>query len=184
MLAVAIESVVKLVAFLAVGAFITFVMFHPSELVQRAMKTPEAVRALEYTPTIGNFLCMVLLSFSAVMLLPRQFHVSVVENSSDAEVSRARWLFPLYLVAINVFVIPIAIAGLVSFPFGAVDSDMYVLALPIEGDAPLLSVVVFLRGLAAGTAMVIVECVALSIRGSNDIVVARVLQREPRARSQ
>ena len=184
MLAVAIESVVKLVAFLAVGAFITFWMFHPSELVQRAMKTPEAVRALEYTPTIGNFLCMVLLSFCAVMLLPRQFHVSVVENSSDAEVSRARWLFPLYLVAINVFVIPIAIAGLVSFPFGAVDSDMYVLALPIEGDAPLLSVGVFLGGLSAATAMVIVECVALSIMVSNDIVVPLVLQREPRSRSQ
>src|SRR5689334_4725728 len=184
MLAVAIESVVKLVAFLAVGAFITFWMFHPSELVQRALKTPEAVRALEYTPTIGNFLCMVLLSFSAIMLLPRQFHVSVVENSSDAEVSRARWLFPLYLVAINVFVIPIAIAGLVSFPFGAVDSDMYVLALPIEGDAPLLSVGVFLGGLSAATAMVIVECVALSIMVSNDIVVPLVLQREPRARGQ
>src|ERR1700749_2380430 len=184
MLAVAIESVVKLVAFIAVGAFITFWMFHPSELVQRAMKTPEAVRALEYTPTIGNFLCMVLLSFSAVMLLPRQFHVSVVENSSDAEVSRARWLFPLYLVAINVFLIPIAIAGLVSFPFGAVDSDMYVLALPIEGDAPLLSVGVFLGGLAAATAMVIGECVALSIMVSNDIVVPLVLQREPRSPKQ
>ncbi len=184
MLAVAIESVVKLVAFIAVGAFITFWMFHPSELIQRAAKTPEAVRALEYTPTIGNFLCMVLLSFSAVLLLPRQFHVSVVENSSDAEVSRARWLFPLYLVAINVFVIPIAIAGLVSFPFGAVDSDMYVLALPIEGDAPLLSVGVFLGGLSAATAMVIVECVALSIMVSNDIVVPLVLQREPRSPKQ
>jgi Na+/proline symporter/signal transduction histidine kinase len=183
MLAVAVESVVKLVAFLAVGAFVTFLMFHPSELVQRALKTPEAVRVLEYTPTIGNFLCMVLLSFCAIMLLPRQFHVSVVENSSDTEVSRARWLFPLYLVAINVFVIPIAIAGLVSFPFGAVDSDMYVLALPIEGDAPLLSVVVFLGGLSAATAMVIVECVALSIMVSNDIVVPLVLQREPRSRN-
>jgi Na+/proline symporter/signal transduction histidine kinase len=183
MLAVAVESVVKLVAFLAVGAFITFWMFHPSELIQRAAKTPEAVRVLEYTPTIGNFLCMVLLSFCAIMLLPRQFHVSVVENSSDAEVSRARWLFPLYLVAINVFVIPIAIAGLVSFPFGAVDSDMYVLALPIEGDAPLLSVVVFLGGLSAATAMVIVECVALSVMVSNDIVVPLVLQREPRSRN-
>jgi Na+/proline symporter/CheY-like chemotaxis protein len=184
MLAVAIESLVKLVAFLAVGAFITFWMFHPSELLQRAMKTPEAVRALEYTPTIGNFLCMVLLSFSAVLLLPRQFHVSVVENSSDAEVSRARWVFPLYLIAINIFVIPIAIAGLVSFPFGAVDSDMYVLALPIEGDAPLLSVGVFLGGLSAATAMVIVECVALSIMVSNDIVVPLVLQRGPRTHSQ
>src|SRR5215470_595026 len=182
MLAVAVESVVKLVAFLAVGAFITFWMFHPSELIQRAAKTPEAVRALEYTPTIGNFLCMTLLSFSAVLLLPRQFHVSVVENSSDAEVSRARWLFPLYLVAINLFVIPIAIAGLVTFPFGAVDSDMYVLALPIEGDAPMLSLMVFIGGLSAATAMVIVECVALSVMLSNDIIVPLVLQRSPQSR--
>ncbi len=85
------------------------------------MKTPEAVRAINYSPSIGNFLTMTLLSFCAIMLLPRQFHVSVVENSTDAEVGRARWLFPLYLVAINLFVIPIALAGLVTFPFGAVD---------------------------------------------------------------
>src|SRR5664279_3071921 len=130
MLAVATESIVKLVAFIAAGAFVTFWMFDPVELMQRAMKTPEAVRAINYTPSIGNFITMVLLSFCAIVLLPRQFHVSVVENSSDAEVGRARWLFPLYLVAINLFVIPIAIAGLVTFPFGAVDSDMYVLALP------------------------------------------------------
>ena len=144
------------------------------------MKTPEAVRAIGYTPSIGNFLTMTLLSFCAIMLLPRQFHVSVVENSTDAEVSRARWLFPLYLVAINLFVIPIAIAGLVTFPFGAVDSDMYVLALPIEGNSPLLSVGVFVGGLSAATAMVIVECVALSIMVSNDIVLPLVLQRSSR----
>ena len=145
------------------------------------MKTPEAVRAINYTPSIGNFLTMVLLSFCAIMLLPRQFHVSVVENSSDAEVGRARWLFPLYLVAINLFVIPIALAGLITFPFGAVDSDMYVLALPMEGNAPLLSVGVFVGGLSAATAMVIVECVALSIMVSNDIVVPLVLQRGPQS---
>src|SRR5580658_9208771 len=177
MLAVATESIVKLVAFLAVGAFVTFWMFSPHELIERAMKTPEALRAINYVPSIGNFLTMVLLSFCAIMLLPRQFHVSVVENSSDAEVGRARWLFPLYLVAINLFVIPIALAGLISFPFGAVDSDMYVLALPVEGDAALLSVAVFVGGLSAATAMVIVECVALSIMVSNDIVMPLVLQR-------
>src|SRR5271156_1608845 len=177
MRAVATESIVKLVAFLAAGAFVTFWMFSPMELMQRAMKTPEAVRALAYTPSIGNFITMVLLSFCAIVLLPRQFHVSVVENSSDAEVGRARWLFPLYLVAINLFVIPIAIAGLVIFPFGAVDSDMYVLALPMEGNSPLLSLGVFIGGLSAATAMVIVECVALSIMLSNDIVVPLVLQR-------
>jgi Na+/proline symporter/CheY-like chemotaxis protein len=183
MLAVATESIIKLVAFLAAGAFVTFWMFTPVELIERAMKTPEAVRAINYMPSIGNFLTMVLLSFCAIMLLPRQFHVSVVENSSDAEVRRARWLFPLYLVAINVFVIPIALAGLVTFPFGAIDSDMYVLALPMEGNAPLLSVGVFIGGLSAATAMVMVECVALSIMVSNDIVVPLVLQRGPQSRA-
>jgi Na+/proline symporter/signal transduction histidine kinase len=182
MLAVATESIVKLVAFIAAGAFVTFWMFDPHELIQRAMKTPEAVRAIEYTPSIGNFLCMVGLSFCAIVLLPRQFHVSAVENSSDSEVSRARWLFPLYLVVINLFVIPIAIAGLVTFPFGAVDSDMYVLALPIEADSPLLSIGVFIGGLSAATAMVMVECVALSVMVSNDIVVPLVLQRSGASR--
>ena len=181
MLAIATESIVKLVAFLAAGLFVTFWMFSPVELIERAMKTPEAVRAIGYTPSIGNFLTMTLLSFCAIMLLPRQFHVSVVENSSSAEVSRARWLFPLYLVAINLFVIPIALAGLITFPFGAIDSDMYVLALPIEGNSPLLSVGVFVGGLSAATAMVIVECVALSIMVSNDIVLPLVLQRSPGA---
>jgi Na+/proline symporter/CheY-like chemotaxis protein len=181
MLAVATESIVKLVAFLAAGAFVTFWMFSPHELIERAMKTPEAVRAINYAPSIGNFLTMTLLSFCAIMLLPRQFHVSVVENSSNAEVGRARWLFPLYLLAINLFVIPIALAGLITFPFGAADSDMYVLALPMEGNAPLLSVGVFIGGLSAATAMVIVECVALSIMVSNDIVVPLVLQRGPRS---
>jgi Na+/proline symporter/signal transduction histidine kinase len=183
MLAVATESIVKLVAFITAGAFVTFWMFSPHELIERAMKTPEAVRAINYVPSIGNFLTMTLLSFCAIMLLPRQFHVSVVENSSNAEVSRARWLFPLYLVAINLFVIPIAIAGLITFPFGAVDSDMYVLALPMEGNSPLLSVGVFVGGLSAGTAMVIVECVALSIMVSNDIVLPLVLPRSGQTRA-
>ncbi|MDE5455691.1 response regulator [Bradyrhizobium sp. CSA112] len=182
MLAIATESIVKLVAFIAAGAFVTFWMFTPVELIERAMKTPEAVRAISYVPSIGNFLTMTLLSFCAIMLLPRQFHVSVVENSSPEEVRRARWLFPLYLVAINLFVIPIAIAGLVTFPFGAVESDMYVLALPIEANSALLSIAVFVGGLSAATAMVIVECVALSIMVSNDIVLPMVLQGSPGAR--
>ncbi|WGR98658.1 hybrid sensor histidine kinase/response regulator [Bradyrhizobium sp. ISRA443] len=182
-LAIAAESIVKLVAFIAAGAFVTFWMFSPVELYERALKTPEAVRAIEYVPSIGNFLIMTLLSFVAVMLLPRQFHVSVVENSTSADVSRARWLFPLYLIAINVFVIPIAIAGLIVFPFGAVDADMFVLALPIEGNSPLLSLAVFVGGLSAATAMVIVECVALSIMVSNDIVLPLVLPRSDDARA-
>src|SRR3954467_11481670 len=183
MLAVATESIIKLVAFITAGAFVTFWMFSPVELFERAMKTPEAVRVIEYAPSAGNFLTMVLLSFCAIMLLPRQFHVSVVENTDAAEVGRARWLFPLYLIATNAFVRPIALAGLVTFPFGAVDSDMYVLALTMEAHTPLLSVGVFIGGLSAATAMVMVECVALSIMASNDIVVPLVLQRGPDSRA-
>ncbi|MGN6287340.1 MAG: PAS domain-containing hybrid sensor histidine kinase/response regulator [Afipia sp.] len=176
MLAVATESIVKLIAFLAAGIFVTFYMFGPADLIQSVMKTPEALRAINYSPSTGNFLAMTLLSCFAILLLPRQFHVSVVENSTEAEVDRAQWLFPLYLVAINLFVIPIALAGLVTFPFGVVDSDMYVLALPIKAGSAVMSVIVFIGGLSAATAMVIVECVALAIMVSNDIIVPLVLQ--------
>jgi Na+/proline symporter/signal transduction histidine kinase len=177
MLAVATESIVKLVAFIAAGVFVTFWMFSPGELIDRAMKSPEAVRTLEHANFGSNFFTMAALSFCAIMLLPRQFHVSVVENSSAAEVSRARWLFPLYLIAINLFVVPIALAGLVTFPFGAVEPDMYVLALPLEAKTGWLSVIVFIGGLSAATAMVIVECVALAVMVSNDLVMPLVLKR-------
>ena len=183
-LAVATESLVKLIAFIAVGMFVTFWMIGPVNLMDQVAKAPEAARMMNYTPSIGNFLTMTLLSFFAIMLLPRQFHVSVVENSSDTEVNRARWLFPLYLVAINLFVIPIALAGLITFPFGRAEADMFVLALPIAGGAPFLSVIVFIGGLSAATAMVIVECVALAIMVSNDIVIPAVLQRTSAAQAQ
>lgn len=176
-LAIATESIVKLFAFIAAGAFVTFWMFGPIELLQRAQESVEAKRAMDTAPSWGNFAVMTLLSFFAIVLLPRQFHVGVVESTSDIEVRRARWLFPLYLIAINVFVIPIALAGLIMFPMGAVDSDMFVLALPQAGGSPLLTVAIFIGGLSAATAMVIVECVALAIMVSNHIVMPLVLQR-------
>ncbi len=177
MLAVATESIVKLVAFIGAGAFVTFWMFSPGQLIERATKSAQAMRVLDYTPSAGSFLTMTLLSFFAIMLLPRQFHVSVVENSNDAEVTQARWLFPLYLIAINIFVIPIALAGLVTFPFGSIDSDMYVLALPLKANAQFISIAVFVGGLSAATAMVIVECVALAILISNDLFLPLLLRR-------
>ncbi|ABE38075.1 ATP-binding region, ATPase-like [Rhodopseudomonas palustris BisB5] len=177
MLAIATESIVKLVAFLAAGIFVTFWMFTPADLIEHARKMPEAVRALDSSPSLTTFVTMTVLSFCAFLMLPRQFYVGVVENTNDAEVSRARWMFPLYLIAINLFVIPIALAGLVTFPFGAVDSDMFVLALPIQANATLLSVGVFIGGLSAATAMVIVECVALAVMVSNDLVMPLVLTR-------
>ena len=178
MLAIATESIVKLLAFLAVGVFVTFMMFDgPSDLFARAWEQPATAAVLNHDSSFGTIIAMTLLSFVAIVLLPRQFHVTVVENNTDAEIKRAAWLFPLYLVLINLFVLPIALAGLLTFPSGSVDSDMYVLALPLRAGSDLLTLTAFIGGLSAATAMVIVESVALAIMVSNDLVVPLVLKR-------
>src|SRR5688500_8640002 len=127
MLAIAAESIVKLVAFLAVGIFVTFWMFDgPFSMFKQALEMPATAKMLQGQSTIGTLVAMTLLSVFAIVLLPRQFHVTVVENNNEQEIRRAAWLFPLYLVLINLFVLPIAIAGVLSFPAGRVDSDMFV----------------------------------------------------------
>src|SRR5690349_9174874 len=178
MLAIAAESLVKLVSFLAVGVFVTFWMFDgPVALFAQAIQSPPAASVLSQAPALDNLIAMTLLSFFAILLLPRQFHVGVVENNDEREIRRARWMFPIYLVLINLFVVPIAIAGLLIFPGGAVDGDMFVLALPLHAGSNVLTIAAFVGGLSAATAMVIVETVALAIMVSNDIVVPWVLQR-------
>jgi len=177
-LAIAAESLIKLVAFLAVGIFVTFAMFDgPAALFARAIEHPQAGAILARAPNFGTFAVMTLLSLFAILLLPRQFHVAVVENNNEDEIRRAAWLFPLYLVLINLFVVPIAIAGLLTFAPDKVDGDMYVLALPLVAGSDVLAIVAFVGGLSAGTAMVIVESVALAIMVSNDIVMPMVLKR-------
>jgi len=181
MLAVAAESIVKLVAFLAVGIFVTFWMFDgPVALFNEAMQRPSTASIFNREPRIDTLVAMTLLSFAAFILLPRQFHVAVVENNNESEIKRAVWLYPIYLVLINLFVVPIALAGLLTFPAGKVDSDMFVLALPLESGSNLFTIVAFIGGLSAATAMVIVESVALSIMVSNDLVMPFVLQRRER----
>ncbi len=181
MLAIAAESIVKLVAFLAVGIFVTFWMFDgPVALFSEAMQRPPTAAIFSREPRFDTLVAMTLLSFVAIILLPRQFHVAVVENNNEGEIKRAAWLFPLYLVLINLFVVPIALAGLLTFPAGKVDSDMFVLALPLQSGSNILTIAAFVGGLSAATAMVIVESVALSIMVSNDIVMPLVLQRRER----
>ena len=178
MLAIATESTIKLIAFLAVGIFVTFVMFHdPLTLLARALQQPQTAAVLTRAPPLMAFCAMTMLSLFAILLLPRQFHVAVVENHSEVEIRRAAWLFPAYLVLINLFVMPIAMAGLLTFPAGGVDSDMFVLALPLKAHSELLTLIAFVGGLSAATAMVIVESVALAIMVSNDIVMPLILKR-------
>jgi Na+/proline symporter/signal transduction histidine kinase/ActR/RegA family two-component response regulator len=178
MLAIAVESIVKLVAFLAVGIFVTFVMFEgPVALFAKALERSETNAVLTAGTSPGNMTAITLLSLSAIVLLPRQFYVTAVENKNESEIRRAAWLFPLYLVLINLFVAPVAIAGMLTFPPGTTDSDMYVLALPISAGSEFLALAAFIGGLSAAAAMVIVETIALAIMVSNDIVVPLALMR-------
>ncbi|GGB48762.1 histidine kinase [Roseibium aquae] len=177
MLAIAAEAVVKLVAFLAVGLWVTFGLFDgPFDFVLSISKAPEVAAVFEQPINTGNWLLLTMLSAFAILLLPRQFHVTVTENTSEAELKTAAWLFPLYLVLINLFVVPIAAAGLLRFG-QEVNPDTYVLALPLDEGHPALALLVFLGGLSAATAMVIVATIALSVMISNDIVVPLLLRR-------
>jgi PAS domain S-box-containing protein len=110
------------------------------------------------------------------MLLPRQFHVLVVQNPREADVHTASWAFPLYLLAINLFVLPIAFAGLLTFGSPAA-GDSFILALPLQAGAGWVAVATFLGGFSAATAMIVVDSLALSKMISNDIVLPVLLRR-------
>ncbi len=180
-LAVATESIIKLVAFLAVGVFVTFFLFDGfGDLLAQAQQSDFVASTFFAGIHPSQFAIFTLLSFCAFVLLPRQFHVGVVENHSMAETKAARWMFPLYLVLINLFVIPVALAGMVTFGT-SVEADSYVLALPVEAGAQGLSLLVFIGGLSAATAMVIVACVALAIMISNNIIVPLMVSGAGRA---
>ena len=176
MLAVAMESIVKLFAFLTVGLFVLFVLFDgPSDLILQAQQSSYVQSSFSGGVRWSTFGISTLLSFCAFLLLPRQFHVGIVENHSTDELKTARWMFPLYLVLINLFVVPVAIAGMLTFG-ASVDADNYVLALPLNSDAYAISLLVFIGGMSAATAMVIVGCVALAIMISNNIVLPLILR--------
>ncbi len=179
-LAVAFESVVKLVAFLAVGLWVVFSLHDgPAELFASALAKPELARIATFEVSWASWSWMVLLAWSAILFLPRQFQVAVLENVDEEHLRKASWVFPAYLLAINLFVLPIAFAGRLAFdPSGvhAIDADTFVLSLPLAHGQTSLALLVFLGGLSAATGMVIVECVALSTMVANDLVLPLLLR--------
>jgi len=176
-LAIAFESVVKLVAFLAIGVWVSFVMFAgPGDLFDQVVARPDLARLTEFDGAWSSWTWMMLLSFAAILFLPRQFQMAVVENVDEQHLRKAAWLFPLYMLVINLFVLPIAFAGRLHFADGRVDADSFVLALPLSDGAPWLALVVFLGGVSAATGMVIVETVALSTMMSNELVLPALMR--------
>lgn len=175
-LAVAVESIVKLAAFLAVGVAVTFLLFDsPADLARRVASEPQVMGAFSHPTSLATWIVMTTLSACAILMLPRQFYVTIVENKGPEETKTALWLFPLYLVLINLFVIPIAFAGL-HLVGEETSADLYVLALPLLTGHDLLALVAFVGGLSAATAMVIVASVALSIMISNDLIIPLFLR--------
>src|SRR5437762_100683 len=150
--AIAFESLVKLLAFLAVGVFVTFGIYDGfGDLFGRVASEPKLHAML--TPLEGvaggyaNWAWLTILSMLAIMFLPRQFQVAVIENKDERHLNKAIWLFPVYMLAINIFVLPIAFGGRMHFPAGSVDADTYVLTIPMAEKQELLALLVFIGGL-------------------------------------
>jgi Na+/proline symporter/signal transduction histidine kinase len=178
--AIAFESLVKLLAFVAVGLFVTFGLYGGfGELFDRAAQLPNLGKLLTLDGTAasyGSWASLIFLSMLSILFLPRQFQISVVENVNENHITKAIWLFPLYLLAINIFVLPITFAGLMQFAPGQVDADTFVLTLPMAHKQEALALLVFIGGLSAATGMVIVETIALSTMICNDLVMPVLLR--------
>ncbi|AHJ97544.1 sensor histidine kinase [Hymenobacter swuensis] len=185
-LAVALESLVKLVAFLAAGLFVTYGLFNGfADVFERAAALPDLRRLFTLDgagTTPGQWFTLLLLSMTAILLLPRQFQVSVVENVNEDHLRKAMWLFPLYLIIINLLVLPLAFGGRLLDPTGRFDADTFVLALPLQAGHPWLALLIYLGGLSAASSMIIVETIALSVMMSNHLLMP-LLVRIPAARA-
>ncbi len=178
--AIAFESIVKLIAFLAVGIFVTYGLYNGfGDIFSRARAVPELQRLFTFETGVGSYVdwCIhIFLSMMAVMFLPRQFQIMVVENVNEDHLNKAIWLFPLYLLAINIFVLPIAFGGVLQFGAGNVDADTFVLTLPMAKHKEALALLVFIGGISAATGMVIVATIALSTMICNDLVMPVLLR--------
>lgn len=170
---VAFESILKLVFFLIAGAYITFVLFDGTQDIYTKISATKNFKSLTTFNGLEDgftWLFTISLSFIAIFLLPRQFQMAVVENNREKHVKKAIWLFPLYLLLFNVFVIFIAWAGILRF--GTVQqAEYFTLLLPMEEGNMALTLLVFFGGFSAVISMVVVSTLALSTMISNNLVI-------------
>ncbi|WMC11299.1 PAS domain-containing hybrid sensor histidine kinase/response regulator [Oceanimonas pelagia] len=177
MVAIAAESVVKLVAFIVVGGFaLWLILAFPNQ--QRVMVTEDFIRSLSVVSG-GHLLDIgvyTLLSMSAIICLPRQFHVAVVEHHGPADLRWARRIFPVYLLLFGLLVLPLSLAGQQWLSAGT-SPDTYVISLPLDLGHPNLAMLAFIGGASAATGMMIISTIALAIMISNDLVLPMILRR-------
>jgi len=175
---VAFESLVKIVAFLAVGIYVTYGIFAGygeimDEMSRLAFESQSYADLLDVDYQI--WFSLTLISFFAILFLPRQFHVMVVENSEEIHLKKAMWLFPLYLLLINLFVPAIAWGGLLLKTPGL--EDAFIISIPYSRGLDWLALFVFIGGTSAATAMILVESVAVGTMLLNDLEMPYLLSR-------
>lgn len=176
-LAIAFSSIVKLFALTALGVFTTFIIFDGySDLLNQHENLTVAAAPFTGSSSIYLAFSQAILGAITVFILPQQFHMMMIENHHEQELKTARWLYPVYLLLINLFVLPIAIAGQLTFPGGSVDADTYVLSIPLFYQQAWLGSVVFIGGLAAATSMVIVATIVLSTMVSTEVLTPVILK--------
>ncbi len=176
--AIAFESIVKLVAFVSVGIFVTYFLFHGfGDIFSQIKYTGNAKLLLLGNgsgTSYGEWFALNFLSMTAIIFLPRQFQMAVVENYDESHVTKAMWLFPLYLFLINIFVLPIAFAGVLK---GVTEhrADYFVLTLPLKYGSHFLSLFAFIGGFSAAMSMMIVSSIALSTMIMHSIVMPGIV---------
>lgn len=174
--AIAFEAVVKLTAFLSVGLFVVFVSGGLENIFNGAAEQGIEFDARDtFNP---HWLTTLTLSVAAIICLPRQFQVTVVENSDEGHLRTASWAFPAYMLLMSLFILPIAVFGLSTMPAGS-NPDMFALTLPIAFGQDALALFAFIGGFSSATSMIILESIALSIMVSNHIVMPLILRYNP-----
>ncbi|OQY19890.1 MAG: stage II sporulation protein E [Desulfobacteraceae bacterium 4572_35.1] len=178
---IALESIIKLIAFLAIGIFVTYGLFDGfSDIFTKFTNTfPDKQNLLRLSPTCSSgprWFSMTFMSMMAVMFLPRQFHAMVIENTNHNHVRTAMWAFPAYLFLINLFVLPIAVGGLLTFNGDTSLADYYVLSLPLSANQQALAVLVFIGGFSAAAGMVMLESITSATMILNNLVMPIILR--------
>ena len=186
--AIALESLVKVVAFVAAGIFVTYGLFDGftdifHDFLVRFPEREHLLRLGTENNSYAHWLSMTVISMMAVMFLPRQFHIMVIENCREEHIRKAMWRFPAYMFAINLFVIPIALGGLLLGNGDTHNADFFVLTLPLQYGQPWLAMLVFIGGFSASAGMVMVSSVALSTMILNHLVIPVILRFQSKAQN-
>ncbi|WP_332034071.1 sodium:proline symporter, partial [Kaistella sp.] len=172
--AVAVESFLKLIFFIILGIFVVYGVFNGfDDIYKKASELPDFTQKNTFNGLEAgfNWFLMCMLSMTAIFLLPRQFHTTIVENRTEKHLKTAIWLFPLYLLLMNIFVFPIAWGGKIIFYGENVNPEFYSILIPQKFGNMLIAGMVFLGGLSASISMIIISSISLSVMLSNNIII-------------